>query len=60
LGASHLGRILGVSESELLAVLSLPHEQQRQVFKSMRQMLRATNPLLPQKTEEEEEGNLGE
>lgn len=59
LGASHLGRILGVSESELLAVLSLPSEQQRQVFKSMRQMLRATNPLLPQKIEEEE-GNLDE
>lgn len=51
LGASHLSRLLGVSESELLAVLSLPSEQQRQVFDGMRQMLRATKPLLPQKKE---------
>jgi hypothetical protein len=47
LGASHLGRILGVSESELLAVLSLPLEQQRQVFEGMRQLLGAATPLLP-------------
>jgi len=47
LGASHLGRILGVSESELLAVLSLPPAQQRQVFEGMHQLLGAATPLLP-------------
>lgn len=47
LGASHLGRVLGVSEGELLAVLSLPHEQQRQIFDGMRQLLGAAAPLLP-------------
>lgn len=49
LGASHLSRVLGVSESELLAVLSLPIEQQRQVFDGMKHILRAANPLLPKK-----------
>lgn len=49
LGASHLGRLLGVSESELLAVLALPIEQQRQVFDGMRQTLGTATPLLPQK-----------
>jgi len=48
LGASHLGKVLGVSESELLAVLSLPQEQQRQVFEGMRQLLGNTTALLPQ------------
>jgi len=36
-----------VSESELLAVLSLPPEQQRQVFDGMRQVLGLTLPMLP-------------
>ena len=52
LGASHLGRMLGVSESELLAVLSLPSDQQRQVFEGMRQLLGMATPLLPQKKED--------
>ena len=47
LGASHLSRILGVSESELLAVLALPEEQQRQIFEGMRELLGTTTPLLP-------------
>jgi len=52
LGASHLGRLLGVSESEVLAVLSLPSEQQRQVFDGMRQILGMAMPMLPQKKED--------
>jgi len=55
LGASHLSRVLGVSESELLAVLSLPVEQQHQVFEGMKQLVRAASPLLPQK----KEGDIG-
>lgn len=47
LGVSHLSRILGVSESELLAVLALPKEQQRQIFEGMRELLGTTTPLLP-------------
>jgi len=49
LGTSHLSRLLGVSEGELLAVLALPHDQQRQVFDGMRQLLGMTMPMLPQK-----------
>lgn len=52
LGASHLGRILGVSDGELLAVLSLPPEQQKQVFEGMRQLLGTATPLLPQTKKE--------
>jgi len=49
LGASHLSRVLGVSEGELLAVLSLPQEQQRQIFDGMKQVLSAVPASLPQK-----------
>ena len=49
LGASHLSRLLGVSESELLAVFSLPLDQQRQVFDGMRQLLGTAAPILPKK-----------
>jgi hypothetical protein len=53
LGASHLSRVLGVSEGELLAVLSLPEEQQHQVFDGMKQMLMAVNHMLPSQKREE-------
>lgn len=49
LGASHLGRLLGVSESELLAVLALPKEDQQSIFDGMKQLLSVTAPLLPTK-----------
>lgn len=54
LGASHLGRVLGVSESELLAVLSLPHEEQRKIFEGMKHLLTMAMPLLPTKEKEGE------
>lgn len=47
LGAAHLGRVLGVSDGELLAVLSLPQEQQRQVFDSMKLLIGKSANLLP-------------
>ena len=46
------GRLLGVSDGELLAVLSLPQEQQKQVFEGMRQLLGTATPLLPQTKKE--------
>ena len=52
LGASHLSRLLGVSDGELLAVLSLPQDQQKQVFEGMRQLLGSATPLLPQTKKE--------
>lgn len=52
LGASHLGRLLGVSESELLAVLALPSEQQKKIFDGMKQLLGKTAPLLPTQKKE--------
>jgi len=52
LGASHLSRLLGVSDGELLAVLSLPPDQQKQVFEGMRQLLGSATPLLPQTKKE--------
>jgi hypothetical protein len=52
LGASHLSKIIGVSESELLAVLALPVEQQHQIFEGMKRLVMAAHPLLPQKKEE--------
>lgn len=52
LGASHLGRLLGVSESEILAVLSLPSEQQHQVFEGMRHLLGTATPMLPHQRKE--------
>lgn len=56
LAVSHLGRILGVSEGELSAVLALPIEQQRQIFHGMRQLLSVTMPLLPHKQQQPDEG----
>lgn len=53
LGTSHLSRLLGVSEGELLAVLALPHDQQRKVFDGMRQLLGITMPMLPQKNDKD-------
>jgi hypothetical protein len=49
LGASHLGKLLGISDGELLAVLSLPKDKQLQVFEGMRQLLGMTIPMLPRK-----------
>jgi hypothetical protein len=49
LASSHLSRLLGVSESELLAVLALPNEQQKQIFDSMKQLLGQATVLLPSK-----------
>jgi hypothetical protein len=39
LGASRLSRLLGLSESEVLAVLALPKQQQQKVFQSMQVVL---------------------
>jgi len=47
LGAAHLGRLLGIPEGEVLAVLALPLEQQRQVFESMKLLIGASTNLLP-------------
>jgi hypothetical protein len=47
LSASHLSRVLGISDGELLAVLALPLEQQQQIFSSMKQLLNKTTALLP-------------
>jgi hypothetical protein len=49
LGASQLGRVLGIPESEILAVLALPADQQKKVFEGMRLFLGAAAPMLPQK-----------
>jgi len=46
LGAAHLGRVLGIPEGDLLAVLALPHEQQRQVFDSMKLIINASTSVL--------------
>ena len=45
LGASRLSRLLGLSESEILAVLALPQEQQRKVFVGMNDLLNTSNLL---------------
>lgn len=50
LGAAHLGRVLGLPEGEILAVLALPPEQQHKVFESMKVLIGASTNLLPGKT----------
>lgn len=42
-----MSKFLGVSEGELLAVLALPPEQQRQVFEGMKMLIGASTNLLP-------------
>jgi hypothetical protein len=45
LGASRLSRVLGISESEVLAVLALPKDQQQKVFGSMTEFLNTSHLL---------------
>ena len=48
LGASRLGTLLGISESEILAVMALPEENRQRVFGEMQEIL-ASSRLLPEK-----------
>jgi hypothetical protein len=57
LGASHMSRIMGVSESELLAVLALPKEQQQQIFSGMRMLLTDVNKMLPSQQKREDQSD---